>query len=214
MELPLDILPEILFFLEKPSHLASACLVNKTFHKFAVRQLYDRIAIHSWHKDAKKRAIALFTTLACSPQLARLVHNLEIRDFPRDPHHHPCVLGALQLCTSLRSCIWTRDGTLTSDILQTLSSCPELRELEINGHSSDGYYDHSTLLRFRNLSKFSIIMPSASVVSQLHDCLALNAHSLRSLTLICRVEPFSLLSFQILKLMSEAGDTVGHRRPP
>jgi len=45
MELPVDILPEILSFLAKPSHLAYACLVNKTFHNFAVRQLYDRIGI-------------------------------------------------------------------------------------------------------------------------------------------------------------------------
>jgi len=212
MELPVDILPEILFFLANPAHLASACLVNKLFYRFAVRQLYDRIAIHSWHKDGKKRAIALVTTLVCCPELARLVHHLEIRDFPRE-YHHFRVPDALQLCTNLRSCIWTRDATLTSDILQTLASCPELRELEINGHSN-GNYDHTMLLRFRNLTKFSIIMPSASVVSQLHNCLALNAHSLRSLTLICRVESIFLLSFQIFKLTNKEGDTAGHRLPP
>src|SRR6266542_1517301 len=163
MELPVDLLPEILSFIAKPAHLASTCLVNNTFHNFSVRLLYDRIAIYSWHENGKKRAIKLFTTLACYPELARLVHHLEIRDFPKH-YHYPRVVNALQLCTNLRSCIWTRDGTLTSDILQALSSCPELRELEINGHS-DGIYDHTLLLRFRNLNKLSIIMPCETVVS-------------------------------------------------
>ena len=206
MELPVDILPEILSFLAKPSHLASACLVNKTFHKFAVRQLYDRISIVDSGPIRRRRAIALFTTLARSPELARLVHHLEIRNLAAASH---IVLDALPLCTNLRS--WTGHHPLTSDILLPLSSCPELRELEFDDY---GNCDRTTLLRLRNLNKLSISMRTQSVLSQLPDCFALNANSLRSLALTCQVKPISLPSFQIFKLTNEEGVTVDHRHPP
>jgi len=54
-ELPLEILPEILEYVVKPQHLAATCLVNKTFHPFATRRLYEGIFIYSWHKEGKAK---------------------------------------------------------------------------------------------------------------------------------------------------------------
>lgn len=54
----------------------------------------------------------------------------EIRDFPKSllgtsPSYlallHNCMIG-LQNCTTLKSCTWTRDGSLTSEILNALST--------------------------------------------------------------------------------------------
>lgn len=56
---------------------------------------------------------------------------LGIRDFPKSlfgtsPSYlallHDCTVG-LQNCTNLTSCTWTRDGSLTSEILNALSTC-------------------------------------------------------------------------------------------
>ena len=101
------------------------------------------------------------------------------------------VLKGLQLCINLRSCAWTRDGTITSQILESLSSCPNLHELELNGRS-DRRYDPQLLLKFKNLDKVSIIMPSSGVVNRLKNWVLLNQHSLRSLSLVCKVWIFSL----------------------
>lgn len=52
-DLPLELLPITLVNLLKPHHLASACLVNKSFHTFAVPWLYNHVSIYSWHREGK-----------------------------------------------------------------------------------------------------------------------------------------------------------------
>ncbi len=124
------------------------------------------------------------------------------------------VLQGLKNCVNLRRCTWTRDGSLTSEILQALLCAsanvePDseikdipleyfhkeeltmrlenhgLRELEVNGH--DGYYNRVLLLGFVGLERISLIMPSAPVVALLPTWASLNHKTLRKLTLICKV---------------------------
>lgn len=127
----------------------------------------------------------------CLPQSPNPCSLLEIRDFPKavtnlDDNLLSYVLKGLKNCTNLRSCIWTRDGSLTSDILEALHQCKNLRELELNGHNI-GNYDPQLLLKFTELHRISLIMPSVPVVCQLKPWLSAAGASLRSLTLICKV---------------------------
>ncbi|PFH50858.1 hypothetical protein AMATHDRAFT_144018 [Amanita thiersii Skay4041] len=226
-DLPIELLSPILSHLPRPSQLATVCLVNKVFYQTATPNLYQRLTVFSWHKNAKTRVVQLFATLAACPHLARHVRHLEIREFPKILSITPDaqaqnvlhdVLQGLKNCANLRSCTWTRDGSLTSDILQALlcassgtallpsntpgpsSSLPSvlstrprlvnhgLRELEINGRDQ-GLYDRTLLLGFVALQRISLIMPTALVVSLLPTWTALNHKSLRTLTLICKSSP-------------------------
>ncbi|PPQ99304.1 hypothetical protein CVT24_009172 [Panaeolus cyanescens] len=190
LDLPVEILPEILTYVIKPHHLAAACLVNQTFRRFAVPLLYESIRIYSWHREGKAKVMLLFDTLARHGYLAMLVKRLEIRDFPKaitildtDVLNH--VLRGLKNCANLGACTWTRDGSLNSDILETLTHCSEIRELEFNGHN-EGNYDPRLLLSFTKLNRISIIMPSGPVLAQLKPWLSVTGSTLRSLTLICK----------------------------
>ncbi|KAF8958990.1 hypothetical protein BDZ97DRAFT_1923300 [Flammula alnicola] len=190
LDLPIEILPEILEYVVKPQHLAKLCLVNKTFRPFATSRLYEKIYIYSWHREGKSKVVKLFNTLSRYVYLANHLRRLEIRDFPKavttvdnDILNH--VLRGLRNCTNLKSCTWTRDGSLNSDIFKALQQCPHLRELEFNGHN-DGHYDPRLLLGFTNLQRILIIMPSPAVVSQLNPWLTVTGTSLRSFTLICK----------------------------
>lgn len=122
----------------------------------------------------------------------QLDYSPEIRDFPKaiiDPSgrdlHDDTVTG-LKNCTNLHSCTWTRDGSLTSDILTTFASLPKLRELEINGHDAR-YYDPKLFCRFTGLQKISVIMPSPLVVRNIRDMVKGSGEKLKSLTMICKV---------------------------
>ncbi|KAA1474575.1 hypothetical protein DENSPDRAFT_905907 [Dentipellis sp. KUC8613] len=198
-DLPLELLPLIVRHIVKASHLAALCLVNRSFRAFAVPLLYERIVIFPWYKDAKTRMMQVFSTLAASPDLARFVRRLEIRDFPKaflisekyQTLRENCVRG-IQHTTHLQSCTWTRDGSLQNPILEALQDCPELCELEINGHHEDNY-NPSTLTNFRNLRKISIIMPSGPVLDLLPHWVGYTGHSLRNLTLICKASGHYLL---------------------
>jgi hypothetical protein len=53
LDLPVEILPEIVCHIVKPQFLAALCLVNKTFNDFASEKLYERIYIYSWHRESK-----------------------------------------------------------------------------------------------------------------------------------------------------------------
>jgi hypothetical protein len=115
----------------------------------------------------------------------------EIRDFPKavttvDNDILSLVLRGLKNCINLKSCIWTRDGSLNSEFLKALQCCENLRGLEFNGHN-DGHYDARLLLGFTNLERILIIMPSPVVVSQIKPWLSITGPTLRSFTLICKV---------------------------
>ncbi|EAU85752.2 hypothetical protein CC1G_04969 [Coprinopsis cinerea okayama7 len=193
LDLPVEILPLILAYLPKPQHLANASLVNSTFKSFAIPRLYSRVSIYSWHKGGKVKVLNLFTTLATYPHLAKHVRRLEIRDFPKaiissEEDILNLVVKGLQNCSNLHACTWTRDGTLSSDILGALCCSSSLQEIELNGHSQ-GQYDPQILSRFRNLTKISLIMPSGAVISQLTSMLRCSGEKLKHLTVICKTSP-------------------------
>ncbi|KAA1474576.1 hypothetical protein DENSPDRAFT_841180 [Dentipellis sp. KUC8613] len=190
-DLPLELLPRIIQHIIKPSNLAVVCLVNRSFHTFAVPLLYERIAtISPWYRDANNRMMEVFRTFATCPHLAQFVRRLDIRDFSqsflsssRYQHLLEYCLRGIQHTTHLRSCAWTRDGSLQNRVLEALQGCPDLCELEITGNH-EGNYDPPTLLGFRNLRKISIIKPSRPVLDLLPRWLGYTGHSLRSLSLI------------------------------
>ncbi|KAF9011769.1 hypothetical protein BDQ17DRAFT_1344798 [Cyathus striatus] len=209
--LPLELLPCVLYHLQKSHHLTSTCLVSKIFYQFSVPELYRRASIYSWHREAKIKVVLLFDTLSRCPQLAKYVRRLglllclcavlakldahsplraEIRDFPKSQANTEIdiaelILRGLRNCINLRSCTWTRDGSLTSDILKALQTSDQLKELEINGHH-EGNYDPVVLQSFGHLTKISLIMPSGAVVNQLIHWLSTTGDTLKSLTLICK----------------------------
>jgi hypothetical protein len=215
IDLPLELLPLILSFIPNPRSLTHTCLVNKVFYQFSVPRLYERISIYSWHKHGKERVIQLFICLSENPQVATYVHRLgvcatffnvstqtdymeEIRDFPKSLYTvdgntldtTDIIVRALRHCIHLRSCTWTRDGSLNSNILQGLKEhCQELEELEINGHN-EGNYGADVLTRFEGLRKVGLIMPGAEVVRNLSPWFGGIGSTLRHLTVICKVSRF------------------------
>ncbi|KAL4071711.1 hypothetical protein J3A83DRAFT_4358163 [Scleroderma citrinum] len=179
LDIPVELLPIIFSFVLKPHYLTVLCLVNKTFNVFATPVLYGRF-------------VSLFCTLADYPRLAVHVRNLDIRVFPKGLHSSFSHLSLLDLCVraikncvNLKSCTWTRDGSLHATVLESLSSdCPQLEELEINGNSVG--YDPVVLTRFQKLQKISLIMPNRSVLDTLPAWMFAAGARLRSLTITCK----------------------------
>jgi len=192
MNLPTEIMLIILSFF-KGEDLYHACLLNKTFNKIASRRLYKRIELRKAARLPVIRTpqvIQLLKTLAVCPHLAHFVQHLSISSFNKSMSSESFVLDAIRNCRNLQSCSWSE---LSSEILQELSSCSNLRELEVDGEN--WCYGPDLLLRFKNLEKLSVVKPSVPVLKQMHDCLALNSASIRSLAFTCNVRHgFSFLS--------------------
>ncbi|KAM5546113.1 hypothetical protein V8D89_000239 [Ganoderma adspersum] len=191
IDLPVELLPIVVQHIVRPSHLAAVCLVNQSFYTFAVPLLYERIFIYAWHKEGKAKVLKLFRTLADYPHLAKLVQQLVIRDFPKalQSEDHDTILehclAGVRNCVHLRACTWTRHGSLTSPVLETLADCSRLQELEINGENA-GYYDPRILPRFSHLRKLSLIMPSTAVISVLLPWARNTGQTLNHLSVICK----------------------------
>ncbi|KAI8989017.1 hypothetical protein BD414DRAFT_485715 [Trametes punicea] len=190
-DLPVELLPLIIQHVVRPSHLATLCLVNKAFYAFAVPLLYERVFIYAWHRESKVKVHKLFRTLSEYPHLAKLVQQLVIRDFPKalqseeqDMILELCLNG-IRNCTNLRACTWTRHGSLTSRVLETLVQCPKLSDLEVNGQHNN-YYDPRILPRFTRLRKLSLIMPSGPVIDALPSWTQNTQETLQHLSLICK----------------------------
>ncbi|KAI0357708.1 hypothetical protein OH77DRAFT_1494614 [Trametes cingulata] len=190
-DLPVELLPLIMQHVVRPSHLATLCLVNKTFYGFAVPLLYERVFIYAWHREGKAKVVKLFRTLAEYPHLAKLVQQLVIRDFPKalQSEDHDMILelclNGIRNCINLRACTWTRHGSLTSRVLETLVDCARLSELEVNGQHNN-YYDPRILPKFTHLRKLSLIMPSGPVIDTLPSWTQNNRETLQYLSLICK----------------------------
>ncbi|KAG2076336.1 hypothetical protein BDR04DRAFT_1003897 [Suillus decipiens] len=225
VDIHLELLPIIFDSVVRPQHLTFLCLVNKSFNEFAVKRLYRHIYIYAWHTNlkAKSKVLLLFQTLAHCPRLAQYVsrlgesrpvhdtnavtnpHYTEIRAFPKALSSSSyndlldlCTRG-IQNCVNLRSCAWTRDGSLESAILLALQQCPQLKELEINGKDS-GYYDPNILTQFSKLSRISLIMPSAQVIEVLPSWISATGPTLRNLTVICQTS--SLITDTLLESLA------------
>ena len=57
-DLPVELLPLVVRNVVRPSHLARLCLINKSFHVFAVEHLYEAVYIYSWHKEWREKVRA------------------------------------------------------------------------------------------------------------------------------------------------------------
>ncbi|KAH9931561.1 uncharacterized protein B0H18DRAFT_989967 [Fomitopsis serialis] len=191
LDLPLELLPVIMQQLVRPSHFAALCLVNKAFYTFAIPYLYERAFIYAWHKEGKAKVVRLFRTLSSCPHLAKHVQRLEIRDFPKSFYvvEHEATLqlclSGIKNCVNLRSCTWTRDGSLTTEILEALLPCAHLEELEINGNH-ENYYDPWLLRKFTHLRRISLIMPRHAVTDVLPTWTSATGGVLRHLTILCK----------------------------
>lgn len=115
-----------------------------------------------------------------------------IRDFPRALKVveraqllETCLQG-IQNCVNLRACTWTRDGSLSDDLLQALCQLSAFTDLEINGHN-ERQYSPLTLAQFVRLRRLCLIMPSTAVCEVLPHWLRTTGPSLQRLTLIDRV---------------------------
>lgn len=120
------------------------------------------------------------------------MYNIDIRDFPKsfyvaenEATLRICLSG-IKNCVNLRSCTWTRDGSLTTDILEALLLCEHLEELEINGNH-ENYYDPWLLRRFSHLRRISLIMPRNAVIEVLPAWTEATGATLRHLTILCKV---------------------------
>ncbi|KZT64234.1 hypothetical protein DAEQUDRAFT_732903 [Daedalea quercina L-15889] len=191
LDLPLELLPVIMQQFVRPSHFAALCLVNKPFYTFAVPYLYERAFIYAWNKEAKAKVVKLFRTLSSCHHLAKHVQRLEIRDFPKsfyvaenEATLQLCLLG-IKNCANLRSCTWTRDGSLTTEILEALVSVAHLEELEINGNH-ENHYDPWVLRKFTRLRRISLIMPRHAVIDVLPTWTGATRNTLRHLTILCK----------------------------
>ena len=100
----------------------------------------------------------------------------------------------LTSCVNLRTCTWTRHGSLSSDILMALQQLPHLTDLEVNGKSHI-FYSPENLTKFTHLRKISLIMPSGSFIDVLPTWIQSVGHTLEHLTLICQACVY--LSFQV-----------------
>ncbi|TFY69372.1 hypothetical protein EVJ58_g448 [Rhodofomes roseus] len=177
--------------LVRPSHFAALCLVNNAFYTFAIPCLYERAFIYAWHKEGKAKVVKLFRTLSTCPHLAKHVQRLEIRDFPKSfyvAEHEATLqlcLSGIKNCVNLRACTWTRDGSLTTEILEALLPCAHLGELEINGNH-ENHYDPWVLRKFTHLRRISLIMPRHAVIDVLPAWTMATGSTLRHLTILCK----------------------------
>lgn len=132
------------------------------------------------------------TSLSPCNENPTLTPRLEIRDFPKsfyvvenEATLQLCLSG-IKNCVNLRSCTWTRDGSLTTEILEALLPCEHLAELEINGNH-ENHYDPWLLRRFAHLRRISLIMPRTAVVEVLPAWTLASGATLRHLTILCKV---------------------------
>lgn len=95
---------------------------------------------------------------------------------------------AIENCINLRSCTWTRDGSLTTQIIRRLGNLEGLKELEINGRPGTwGEWVSHDLLLFKGLQSLTLIMPARAVTDMVPEWVAQNAETLESLAIICKV---------------------------
>ena len=97
-----------------------------------------------------------------------------------------CLRRGLANTVNLRSCAWTRAGTLTSEVLLAIVKHPHLQELAIDG-GCHKCYDPTILPQFTSVRRISLIMPSPPVIGVLPMWLNSLVNPLQSLTIVCWV---------------------------
>lgn len=130
--------------------------------------------------------LAFFGLLTCHLHLA------EFRTFPQNLQGEEEIwfFGACQRalsnCINLKSLVWTRDRSLSTELLQTLRRLPSLEAIEMNGHSGS-VYNPATLILLTNLKRISLLMPDRAVIEALPEWVRNTGASLQHLSLVCKV---------------------------
>ena len=91
---------------------------------------------------------------------------------------------------NLRSCVWTRYGSLNPPIIRALQTCP-IVELEINADPGQNYAP-SQLLGFSALESLKLVLPARPVRDILGDWTHATRSTLRSLSIICATRKVSI----------------------
>jgi len=130
--------------------------------------------------------------LRCRWPVLTICWRPEIRDFPKglyddqlDSLIDSCLRGIANTI-NLRSCAWTRDGSLSSSILLAILKHRQLQELEINGHRHRNC-DHTILPQFTSVRRIKLVMPSPPVLEVLPAWLKSLKNPLQSLSIVCKV---------------------------
>ncbi|KDQ18363.1 hypothetical protein BOTBODRAFT_185011 [Botryobasidium botryosum FD-172 SS1] len=163
--LPVEIYGQFSRQLSRFQDFSACCLVNRTFYDLTAPLLYEWVFVPQWKDHSRERVQCVIATLSLNPRLASYIRKLDLRAIPRllfsdyDLSFQDDCIRALKNCVNLRTCTWTRDGTLTTPIIQALHALPHLEEVELNG-ASQGRYDPESLKGLLRLQRLRLIMPS------------------------------------------------------
>ncbi|EIW70127.1 hypothetical protein TREMEDRAFT_68502 [Tremella mesenterica DSM 1558] len=145
-----ELIPCILDGFEHPREWTVLARINRTVGELARKSLYEHVWVRPWEADPHTKLVKLFETFHHNPELCTLVKKLDVRFFPlglRNEQRHDLdekVRMALSRMINLEYLTWTRDKSLNPELLQTIVLLPQLRSLEISGHSWR-YYDPSLI---------------------------------------------------------------------
>lgn len=120
--LNLDLLIEICSSLS-PTDLTSACLVSKSFHAGAVRQLYYAIHFRVYNLKKWPDITSPFSTILARPELARYVQSCEITAIPPFKHRlhykflETCV-ESLSICHNIHTLIFMTQHPVLMEIVR------------------------------------------------------------------------------------------------
>ncbi|GAA5931717.1 uncharacterized protein JCM15063_001549 [Sporobolomyces koalae] len=176
-DLPLELLPNLLAPLVRRQDLYNVCLVCRAWCSVGQAQLYRWIRLFG--RDLAIASV-LFQVLADVPRLARLVKRLEVRVYPLSNSvkqrraMEELAIRMLRNCSNVEELVWTRKGSLTDDVFETIVTLPRLRSFELNAHTnlSPGSWSASHLVNLPRLRSLSLILPDRNVVDILPSFLA------------------------------------------
>ena len=86
---------------------------------------------------------------------------------------------------NLGAVTWTRDGSLTDEIISILAT-KRIRHLEFNAHAGS-YYHPESLMRFSFLTTLILLMPDRKTIDILPQWIRATGESVRSITFLCKV---------------------------
>ncbi|WFD32484.1 hypothetical protein MSPP1_003532 [Malassezia sp. CBS 17886] len=187
-ELPVELIPTVLGYLRwRTGDLAACCRTSRVWRRFATPALYERV----WLRD-QTRLVRVFATLAAHPELAHMVHVLELRVFPfglpaeRLELLEAQIVAALRHATHLEVLRWTRTGSLSNRLLLEMFEKMEcLRELEISGNSRSWTPDVLLQHMPSTVRDLSVVLPDRAVVHALVPLATQLQGRLEGLGLLC-----------------------------
>jgi len=129
----------------------------------------------------------------------KLIILIELRVFPKADESKVtsqlCV-NALNNCVNLHAVTWTRDGSLSDEIISILAT-KGIRYLEFNAHAGS-YYHPESLTRFGYLTTLILLMPDRKTINILPQWIRATGESVRSITFLCKVHIPSITYYGVI----------------